>query len=426
MTTRLVPARSAWKAADSETLALVLAGGKGTRLGALTRWDAKPAVPFGGTYRNIDFTLSNCVNSGLRRIAVLTQYKSQSLLEHLQEGWSFLPRELGEFVDAWPAQQRMHDTWYDGTADAVRQNVDQIRRIDPEHVLVLAGDHVYAMDYRPLLAHHRDTGADVTVACVQRSRLEAAGQFGVLDLDERGRVVSFAEKPELDALAPERESVLVSMGVYVFNTRCLLELFVRAGRQGWNLCDFGGDVLPLVLSEARVVGHVFRNPSDGAPGYWRDVGTVESYWRAHMELVSSEPPLDPGDPRWPVRTRPLQCRPARIVRSDATAGTICNVLLSPGCVVTDATIRNSVLSPGVTVEAGAVIEDSVLLPKVSVGRGAVVSRAVVAEGVSIPARTVVCARTVREAQFEVTEGGVTLVHTAPGATAARRATPEAA
>jgi glucose-1-phosphate adenylyltransferase len=223
--------------------------------------------------------------------------------------------------------------------------------------------------------------------------------------------------------------MLVSMGVYVFNTCYLLELFAGACRQGWNLCDFGSDVLPLALSEARVVGHVFRNPLDGAPGYWRDVGTVESYWRAHMELVSSAPPLDPGDPRWPVRTRPLQYPPARIEHSDATSGAICNALLSPGCVMTGATIRNSVLSPGVTVEAGATIDDSVLLPKVSVGRGAVVSRAVVAEGVRVPAGAAVCARTVREAQFEVTPGGVTLVHTAPAATTVRgvrSATPEAA
>jgi glucose-1-phosphate adenylyltransferase len=319
----------------------------------------------------------------------------------------------------------MHETWYDGTVDAVRQNADQIRRIDPEHVLVLAGDHVYAMDYRPMIARHRDSGADVTVACVERSRFDAAGRFGVLELDERCRVVSFAEKPGLDALPPERESVLASMGIYVFDTRCLLELLTRV-RQGSHLCDFGCDVLPLLLSEVHVVGHVFRNPLDGAHGYWRDVGTIEAYWRANMELVSSNPPLDPGDPQWPVRTRALRLPPARIVQSNATSGAICNALLSPGCVVTDATIRNSVLSPGVTVEAGAVVEDSVLLPNVSVGRAAVVSRAVVAEGVRIPTGAVVCARTGREPQFEVTCGGVTMVHAAPRATAACTATPEAA
>jgi glucose-1-phosphate adenylyltransferase len=408
-----------------DTLALVLAGGKGTRLGALTRSDAKPALPFGGIYRNIDFTLSNCLNSGVRSVAVLTQYKSQSLLQHLQEAWSFLARERGEFVEAWPAQG-MHEAWYDGTADAVAQNVDRIRRIDPAHLLVLAGDHIYAMDYGPLLACHRDSGAEVTMACVPRSRLDAAGRFGVADLDERGRVRAFAEKPKLDALAPERDPVLVSMGIYVFDTRYLLELFERAAREGWHLSDFAGDVLPLALCEARVMAHVFGTPAGGAPGYWRDVGTVEAYWRAHMDLVSPAPPLDPADPDWPVQSRPLQCPPARILGGDMTTASISNALLSPGCVVTGATIRNSVLSPGVIVETGAVIEDSVLLPDVSVGRGAFVSRAVVAQGVRIPARAAVCARTIREAQFEVTPGGVTLVHTTPDATAARTATHVAA
>jgi glucose-1-phosphate adenylyltransferase len=416
---RLAQARSARKAGNG-TLALVLAGGKGTRLGGLTRWDSKPAIPFGGIYRNIDFTLSNCVNSGLRRIAVLTQYRSQSLMEHLQEGWSFLPRGLGEFIEAWPAQQRVHDAWYGGTADAVCQNVDQIRRIDPEHVLVLAGDHIYAMDYRPMLARHRASGADITVACVERRRLDAAGQLGVLELDGQDRVTCFVEKPRLEALPAERESVLVSMGIYVFSTRYLLDLFARAGRPGWSLCDFGRDVLPAVLQEARVVGHVFRAPAGDGPGYWRDVGTIDSYWNAHMEWVSLTPPLDPGDPDWPVWTRRVQLPPARIVQSGAGAGTVCNVAVSPGCVVTDATIRNSVLSPGVTVEAGAVVEDCVLLPHAHVGRGSVIRRAVVAGGVCIPAGAVVDARIAGDVRLEVTSGGVTLVHTAPVAVTTRR------
>lgn len=415
------PARLPRTPAGNGTLALVLAGGKGTRLGELTRRHAKPAIPFGGIYRNIDFTLSNCVNSGLRRVAVLTQYMSQSLMEHLQEAWSFLPRELGEFIDVWPAQQRVHEAWYRGTADAVLQNVDLIRRINPEHLLVLAGDHVYAMDYRPMLAWHRASGADVTVACVERPALEAAGRLGVLDLDDAGRVTRFVEKPAPEALPPAVEPVLVSMGIYVFSTRYLLRLFALAEQPGWNVCDFGRDVLPAVLRDARVFGHVFRAAGGDGPGYWRDVGTIGSYWQAHMEWISPTPPLDPGDPRWPVWTRQVRLPPARIMLSRAGGGAVCNVALSPGCHVIDATVRNSVLSPGVTVEPGAVVEDSVLLPNASVGRGAWVCRAVVAGDVRIPAGAVVGGGAARDAQFEVTPGGVTLVHASPDVPPQRRA-----
>lgn len=370
-----------------DTFALILAGGNGTRLGELTRWQCKPAIPFAGHYRNIDFTLSNCVNSGVRRIAVLTQYKAHSLITHIVGGWNFLSRAMGEFVEVWPAQQRLHAGWYSGTADAVFQNLDLVIAQRSRYTLVLAGDHIYKMDYRQLLEQHVATGAGVTVACVPVP-VESASSFGVLGVNERHTVQSFIEKPAPATLAPTASTVLASMGIYVFTTDYLVELLNRDAAQMESAHDFGRDILPFAVRSNRVSAHRFLDES-GRPDYWRDVGTIDSYWRAHMELLAANPPLDLYDASWPIRTLPETLPPAKLAEDGGRRGFVASSMLSGGTVVGCATVTRSVLSPNVRIGDGTVLDESVVLPGARIGANCRLRRVIVDAGVDVADGTVV-------------------------------------
>ncbi|HEU4627712.1 MAG TPA: glucose-1-phosphate adenylyltransferase [Steroidobacteraceae bacterium] len=365
-----------------ETFALVLAGGNGTRLGELTRWQCKPAVPFAGQYRNIDFTLSNCVNSGVRRIGVLTQYKAHSLIAHLVGGWSFLPRALGEFVEVWPAQQRLHTGWYAGTADAVFQNLDLVLAQRSRYTLVLAGDHMYKMDYRKLLAQHVASGASVTVACVPVP-LESASAFGVLGVDERQRVQSFIEKPAPSTLPVSTSStVLASMGIYVFTTEHLVQLLEHDASQLESTHDFGHDVLPHAVRANQVSAHLFLD-DEGHPGYWRDVGTIDSYWQAHMELLAAKPPLDLYDTRWPIHTLAEALPPAKLAEDGSRRGSVVSSMIGGGAVVGCSTVTRSVLSTNVRVGDGSMLDEAIVLPNARIGADCKLRRVIVDSGVDV-------------------------------------------
>jgi glucose-1-phosphate adenylyltransferase len=371
-----------------ETVALVLAGGNGTRLGELTRWQCKPAITFAGHFRNIDFTLSNCVNSGVRRVAVLTQYKAQTLITHLAGGWSFLPKSLGEFVEVWPAQQRLHKAWYAGTADAVYQNLDLLQAQRSRYTLVLAGDHIYKMDYRKLIEQQAASRADVTVACVPVP-IEEASSFGVLGVDEQQRVRNFIEKPPLESLpCSQSRTVLASMGVYVFNTDYLIDRLRRDAATAESDHDFGRNILPAAVYEDRVSAHAFTD-ANGQPAYWRDVGTLDAYWQAHMELLATDPPIELYDPDWPILTSSEQLPPAKLLSDPSSRGSVANSLLAGGVVVRAATVTNSVLSCNVHVGEGSVLDEVVVLPNARIGANCRLRRAIIDAGMHIPDGTVV-------------------------------------
>jgi glucose-1-phosphate adenylyltransferase len=387
--------------------ALVLAGGRGSRLKELTDWRCKPAVPFGGKYRIIDFTLSNCVNSGVRRIGVATQYKAHSLIRHLQRGWSFLDGRIGEHVDILPAQQQVGDNWYRGTADAVFQNLNILRRERCDYVLVLSGDHVYKMDYGRLLEDHAAWGADATVVCVDVP-LEDARGFGVLSVDAAGRVVGFEEKPSQPRAilgAPGR--ALASMGVYVFNVAFLYEQLIRDADDPRSSHDFGKDLIPHIIGRYRVHAHRFADSGvdkpDGEP-YWRDVGTLDAYWEANLELAKITPKLNLYDRDWPVWTYQEQLPPAKFVfDDDGRRGSAVDSMVSGGCVVSGASVRRSVLFSNVRVEEGAVLEDCVVLPDVLIGAGVNLRRAVVDRHCRIDTQLL------ERAPLRVTDNGVLLI-----------------
>lgn len=367
------------------TLALILAGGSGTRLKGLTEWRAKPAVPFGGHHRTIDFTLSNCVNSDIRRIALLTQYKSQSLIRHLQQGWGFLRRELDEFIEIWPAQQRCGERWYLGTVDAVRQNRDLIEALDPDHVLVLAGDHVYSMDYSRMLDAHIAARAGITVGCIEVPIDEARRTYGILGMDRDRRVRSFVEKPDRPQPSPGRpDMTLASMGIYVFDREVLFERLDDDAADPDSAHDFGYSLLPKAISAVRVFGYPFRARNGTGPGYWRDVGTVDAYWSAHMDLLREDgPKVDLFDPAWPVWTHTPSCAPARISHSVRVSASI----IGQGAVVAGDVVH-SVVSAGCEIGAHSRIRDSVLLPGVRIGRNCSLDRVVVDSRCVIPDNTV--------------------------------------
>jgi glucose-1-phosphate adenylyltransferase len=399
-----------------ETFALVLAGGRGTRLKGLTDWRAKPAVPFGGKFRIIDFTLSNCVNAGVRRIGVATQYKAQSLIRHLQRGWSFLDGRFGETIELLPAQQQIDEnTWYQGTADAVFQNLGVIRQYDPRYVLVLSGDHVYKMDYGKMLAEHATRQADISVACIEVPVADAKA-FGVMSVDEAGRIRRFTEKPSQPESIPGKPDVaLVSMGVYVFNAEFLYEQLVRDSMETKTSHDFGKDVIPYVVPRYRVFSHRFAESSIGTTAgsvpYWRDVGTIDSYWEANMELTKVVPDLDLYEQRWPIWTEQPQLPPAKFVfDEEARRGVAVDSLVSGGCVVSGATVKRSVLFSDVHVADYARVEDSVILPNVRIGRNAVLKRAIVDRRCVIPEGFQVGIDPLQDRQrFEVSERGIALV-----------------
>jgi len=398
------------------TFAMLLAGGRGTRLQQLTDWRAKPAVPFGGKFRIIDFTLSNCVNSGVRRIAVATQYKAHSLIRHLQRGWSFLDGRFDEFIDIVPAAQQISErSWYQGTADAVYQNLNIIRRTAPEFVLVVSGDHVYKMDYGRMLAEHVNQQADLSVACVEVPLAEAS-QFGIMDIDDNQRVVRFSEKPATPQSMPGRpDAALASMGIYLFRSAFLFDQLIRDAADPDSSHDFGKDIIPHCVSRHRVFAHSFADscvgmPPGGAP-YWRDVGTIDAYWQANIELVAVSPELNMYDRDWPIWTHQEQLPPAKFVfDDDRRRGMAVDSLVSGGCVISGATIRRSVLFSGVRVDDHASIEDSVVLPDARIGRHAVLRRCIIDKGVLVPDGLQVGVDPAEDARrFHVSAGGITLV-----------------
>ncbi|HEY9397074.1 MAG TPA: glucose-1-phosphate adenylyltransferase [Burkholderiales bacterium] len=397
------------------TLALVLAGGRGSRLEQLTDWRAKPAVPFGGKFRIIDFTLSNCVNSGIRRIGIATQYKAQSLIRHVQRGWSFLDGRLGEFVELLPAQQRMDLNWYAGTADAVFQNLDILRRYEPRYVLVLAGDHVYKMDYGKMLAEHVRREADCTIGCVEVP-VAAGSAFGIMSVDEERRVIDFKEKPANPQPLPGRSDItLASMGIYVFNAPFLYEQLIRDADTPDSKHDFGKDIIPYLVKRGyRVAAHFLSDSSvHGSEGrsYWRDVGTVDAYWEANMELVKVTPELNLYDREWPIWTYQEQLPPAKFVfDDDQRRGTAVDSIISGGCIISGSTVRRSLLFSNVRVNSYCTVEDSVILPNVDISRHAVVRRAVIDKHCKLPEGIHIGVDPDDDRRrFHVTPNGVTLV-----------------
>jgi len=395
------------------TLALILAGGRGSRLGALTQWRAKPAVPFGGKFRIVDFPLSNCLNSGIRRIGVLTQYKAHSLILHIQKGWGFLRGEFGEFVELWPAQQRVVESaWYAGTADAVFQNLDIIRSHDPDYVLILAGDHVYKMDYGAMIAWHVETGADMTVGCIEVA-LERAREFGVMAVDADARVRAFAEKPAAPQPLPGRPDVaLASMGIYVINREFLFEQLLRDANLPHSSHDFGKDIIPALIDDYRVMAYAFRDARSGQQAYWRDVGTIDALWEANLELIGVTPPLNLYDDNWPIWTYQEQLPPAKFVfDDDERRGMAVDSMVSGGCIISGALVRHSLLFSKVRVNSYARVTDSVVLPNVDIGRNCDIHRAVIESWCKIPPGTVIGRdRAADEAAgFHLTANGVVLV-----------------
>jgi glucose-1-phosphate adenylyltransferase len=396
------------------TAAIILAGGRGSRLKNLTDWRAKPAVQFGGKFRIIDFPLSNCINSGIRRINVATQYKSQSLIQHILRGWGFLRGEFNEYVNIIPAQQRISEDWYKGTADAVFQNLDLMRENGAEYILILAGDHIYKMDYGQMLATHCRNNADMTVACINVS-LEDAKGFGVLAVDETDRVIEFAEKPEQPKHMPgDPTKAFASMGIYVFNAKFLYEQLIRDAYDKKSSHDFGADIIPYIINKYRVQAHRFTDSCVGAIDgnfYWRDVGTIDAYWEANMELTKVVPELNLYDREWPIWTYQEQLPPAKFVFNDVDRkGMAVDSLVSGGCLISGASISSSVLFSDVRVDNYCDITSSVILPKVIVNRNVILKNVVLDRGCIVPEGMQIGVDLVEDAKrFYVSEKGIVLV-----------------
>ena len=369
-----------------DVVAIVLAGGRGTRLEPLTRDRAKPAVPFGGVYRIVDFTLSNCINSGLRQILVLPQYKAFSLNRHIDQAWKFLTPNLGEFVEVLPPEQRIAESWYVGTADAIYQNIFRIERARARDSVILAGDHIYKMDYAAMIAEHRRRDADLTIACLPVPRLEAR-DFGVMHVDEAHRVVGFSEKPEEPEPMPGRpDTALASMGVYIFRTRTMFERLIEDAQNAGSRHDFGKDIIPPMLSTHAVYAHPFRDENRKADAYWRDVGTVDAYYRANMDLIQIDPELNLYDASWPIHTHQPPLPPPKFVHDAGDrVGAAFNSLVCNGSIVSGGQVHRSILSPLVRINSFARVDDSILFEGVEVGRHAQVRRAIVDKYVRIPA-----------------------------------------
>jgi glucose-1-phosphate adenylyltransferase len=396
-------------------LAILLAGGAGERLFPLTKDTAKPAVPFGGNYRIIDFTLSNCINSDLRRIVILTQYKSLDLIRHVRDGWSILPAELGEYIEVIPPMKRVHDDWYQGTADAVFQNFQTIEVEAPEQVLILSGDHIYKMDYREMIDRHRRHGADITIATIQVAP-EEAGRFGVAEIQPDYRIVGFEEKPQHDhpARSPfDPSMVSASMGIYVFNRDVLLRALHEDAQNAESTHDFGRDVIPAQLTQARVVAYDFHDINAKNVRYWRDVGTLDAYYEANMDLVSVVPEFNLYDRRWPIRTRVTQQPPAKFVfaQEGRRMGVAVDSIVSAGAIVSGGRVSHSVLSPGVRVNSYCEVEYSILMPNVEIGRYSRLRRTIVNTGVKVPDSSIIGfdPEDDRRAGHHVTEGGIVVV-----------------
>lgn len=396
-----------------KTLTILLAGGRGSRLEPLTADRAKPAVPFGGKYRVIDFTLSNCLHSGLRRVLVLTQYKSHSLQKHLRDGWSIFNPECNEYITIVPPQMRTGESWYAGTADAIHQNLFLIERSQVETVLVLAADHIYRMDYAALIAAHKEKGADLTIACMQVSLAEARS-FGVMDIDGDQRILEFQEKPAHPKPLPDApDTALASMGIYVFTMERLCEALLDDNRREDSSHDFGKDLIPRLIGRGKAHAYLFG----GARGrvtpdrYWRDVGSLDAYYEANMDLLKPDPPLNLYQRDWAIRTYQGQNPPARMVPGrNGQDGLLANSILCGGTVVAGATVIRSILSARARVEEGARVEDSLLFERVTVGAGAVLRRCIVDKGVRIPPGESIGMDHGKDRQrFAISENGVVVV-----------------
>jgi glucose-1-phosphate adenylyltransferase len=396
-------------------LAILMAGGAGERLFPLTRDTAKPAVPFGGAYRIIDFTLSNCINSNVRRIIILTQYKSLDLIRHVRDGWNILSPELGEYIEVLPPMKRVHEDWYQGTADAVFQNFQSIEAEAPEHTLILSGDHIYKMNYQEMVDWHTHKDADITVATI-RMRPDESSRFGVVDIDENCRVVGFDEKPRPDAARRSRfdpEMISGSMGIYIFRTQVLLKALHEDAQQAQSSHDFGKDVLPRCLQDCHVVAYDFRDINAKQARYWRDVGTLDAYYEANMDLVHVVPEFNLYDQRWPIRTKVTQQPPAKFVfaQEGRRMGVAVDSIVSAGSIISGGRVLHSVLSPGVRVNSYCEVENSILMPDVEVGRYSRIRRAILNTRVKVPESSTIGfdLDADRAKGYTVTEAGIVVV-----------------
>ena len=371
-----------------DVMAVILAGGKGSRLEPLTRDRAKPAVPFGGGYRITDFALSNCLNSGIRKILMLTQYKAGSLDRHINTGWrQFFCRELGEFIDIAPPQQRIDEHWYQGTADAVYQNIYTLERENPQAVLILAGDHIYKMNYGAMVDYHHKLKADLTIAALEVDP-ESAKSFGVMQINEQSRIIGFEEKPDQPKTVPGNTSqCLASMGVYVFSTRFLFEQLLKDANETESERDFGKNIIPSVIDSHRVFAFPFKDENRKIQAYWRDVGTIEAYYEANMDLVSVDPMLNMYDNQWPIRTYQENCPPPKFVFSGEKEGRVgfaTDSIVCPGSIISGGRVERSIVGPHCRINSFSSVTDSILFDKVEIGRHAKVRRAIIDKGVKIP------------------------------------------
>jgi glucose-1-phosphate adenylyltransferase len=393
------------------TLALVLAGGRGSRLKQLTDWRAKPAVPFGGKFRIEDLPMSNCVNTNIRRISLLTQYKAHSLIRHIQRGWGHFRGEFNEFVELLPAQQRMDEAWYQGTADAVYQNIDILRHHNPDYVLILAGDHIYKMDYGLMLSYHVKKDADLTIGCIEVD-LETAKSFGVMSVDDQHRITRFSEKPQNpESLPGQPDKALASMGIYIFNTKFLYEQLTRDAQMPKSSRDFGKDIIPAAIGKYRVFAYPFQDVQTGKQNYWRDVGTVDSFWEANLELIEVVPELNMYDEEWPIWTHQEQLPPAKFVfDDDDRRGMAVDSMVSGGCIISGSRVRRSLLFSNVRVDSFSTVENSVVLPNTRINRHCRIKNAVLDKGCIIPEHTIIGENPEEDRKrFYVTENGVVLV-----------------
>ncbi len=403
-------------------LTLLLAGGKGTRLEPLTRDRAKPAVPFGGAYRIIDFTLSNCINSGLRQILVLSQYKAASMNRHLDLGWRFLCRELDEFIDVLPPQQRIDEHWYQGTADAVYQNIYTIEKTRPEYIVILSGDHIYKMDYSELIRDHIESNAHVTIGCIPVA-LEEASDFGVLQIDDSNRIVRFREKPDdPDPLPDDPTRALASMGIYVFNASFLLDQLCHDATDNSSAHDFGKNIIPSIINEYVVRAFPFHDKNTGHGRYWRDVGTLDAYYEANMDLVAVDPELNLYDQSWPIRTYQPTFPPPKFVFAQNSGeqsriGSAVDSMVCSGCIISGGRVEHSIFSYDVRVNSWAKVQDSILFEGVNVGRHAKIRRAIIDKGVQIPEGMEIGYNPDldRSRGFVVTESGIVIIGKMDGA-----------
>jgi glucose-1-phosphate adenylyltransferase len=395
----------------SGTVAVIMAGGRGERLKDLTKHRCKPATPFGGKFRIIDFVLSNCINSGIRQIAVLTQYKAQSLIQHIQRGWSYLRGEMGEFVEIIPAQQQIGEHWYRGTADSVFQNLEFLRSHRPTHVLILAGDHIYKMDYGPMIAYHEQCEADITVGVVDVT-IGQAREFGIMTTDETNRITKFAEKPkDPDPIPGSANMARASMGIYVIAMERLEKLLIDDAANASSAHDFGRNIIPPSIDTLRVFAYPFQNIETRAQSYWRDVGSLDAFYEANMELVAAVPELNIYDRQWPIWTYQAQQPPAKFVLDeDGRRGIAVNSMVTGGCIISGAYVTNSLLSTEVRIDEGSRVEHSVLLPGVTVGRDCQLRRCIMDEHCVVPDGMRIGHDAYADGKrFYVTEGGVAVV-----------------